>query len=128
MKVYQKMARLVDWNPTEWKYLDSKNKQLDELIDKYLPSGSGFDGKIELDEKSTDEKIILHVEYHHMNDNGFYDGWSTFKVIITASMAYNYYCTQVKGESVVRKYFYHAGFDDFVINAFRNCLDKEVED
>ena len=126
MKVYQKMARLVDWNPTVGEYLDSKNKQVDELIDKYMPSSSGFDGKIELDEKSTDEKIIIHVEYHHMDINGFYDGWSTFKVIITASMAYNY-CMQVKGESVVRKYFYHVGFDDFVISVFRDCLDKEVE-
>ena len=52
MKVYQKMARLVDWNPTAGEYLDSKNKQVDELIDKYLPSGGGFDGKIELDEIS----------------------------------------------------------------------------
>ena len=126
MKVYQQLARLVDWNPTAGEYLDSKNKQVDELIDKYLPSGSGFDGKIELDEKSTDEKIIIHVEYHHMDINGFYDGWSTFKVIITASMAYNY-CMQVKGESVVRKYFYHMGFDDFVISVFRDCLDKEME-
>ena len=77
-------------------------------------------------EKSTDKKIIIHVEYHHMDINGFYDGWSTFKVIITASMAYNY-CMQVKGESVVRKYFYHVGFDDFVISVFRDCLDKEME-
>ena len=35
MKVYQQLARLVDWNPTG-EYLDSKNKQVDELIDKYL--------------------------------------------------------------------------------------------
>ena len=43
-----------------------------------------------------------------------------------ASMAYNY-CMQVKGESVVRKYFYHVGFDDFVISVFRDCLDKEMK-
>ena len=125
MKVYQKMARLVDWNPTG-SYIISKNEQMEDLVKNYLPSGSGFDGDISIDEKSTDEKIIIHVEYHHMDINGFYDGWSTFKVIITASMAYNY-CMQVKGESVVRKYFYHMGFDDFVISVFRDCLDKEME-
>ena len=125
MKVYQKMARLVDWNPTG-SYIISKNEQMEDLVKNYLPSGSGFDGDISIDEKSTDEKIIIHVEYHHMDINGFYDGWSTFKVIITASMAYNY-CMQVKGESVVRKYFYHVGFDDFVISVFRDCLDKEME-
>ena len=125
MKVYQKMARLVDWNPTG-SYIISKNEQMEDLVKNYLPSGSGFDGDISIDEKSTDEKIIIHVEYHHMDINGFYDGWSTFKVIITASMAYNY-SMQVKGESVVRKYFYHVGFDDFVISAFRDCLDKEMK-
>ena len=126
MKVYQQLARLVDWNPTG-EYLDSKNKRVEDLVKNYLPSGSGFDGDISIDEKSTDEKIIIRVEYHHMDINGFYDGWSTFKVIITASMAYNY-CMQVKGESVVRKYFYHVGFDDFVISVFRDCLDKEMKD
>ena len=125
MKVYQKMARLVDWNPTGG-YIISKNEQMEDLVKNYLPSGSGFDGDISIDERSTDEKIIIRVEYHHMDTNGFYDGWSTFKVIITASMAYNY-CMQVKGESVVRKYFYHVGFDDFVISVFRDCLDKEME-
>ena len=125
MKVYQQLARLVDWNPTG-EYLDSKNKRVEDLVKNYLPSGSGFDGDISIDEKSTDEKIIIRVEYHHMDINGFYDGWSTFKVIITASMAYNY-CMQVKGESVVRKYFYHVGFDDFVISVFRDCLDKEMK-
>ena len=125
MKVYQKMARLVDWNPTGG-YIISKNEQMEDLVKNYLPSGSGFDGDISIDEKSTDEKIIIHVEYHHMDINGFYDGWSTFKVIITASMAYNY-SMQVKGESVVRKYFYHVGFDDFVMSVFRDCLDKEME-
>ena len=125
MKVYQKMARLVDWNPTG-SYIISKNEQMEDLVKNYLPSGSGFDGDISIDERSTDEKIIIRVEYHHMDTNGFYDGWSTFKVIITASMAYNY-CMQVKGESVVRKYFYHVGFDDFVISVFRDCLDKEMK-
>ena len=125
MKVYQKMARLVDWNPTG-SYIISKNEQMEDLVKNYLPSGSGFDGDISIDERSTDEKIIIRVEYHHMDTNGFYDGWSTFKVIITASMAYNY-CMQVKGESVVRKYFYHVGFDDFVIGVFRDCLDKEMK-
>ena len=125
MKVYQQLARLVDWNPTG-EYLDSKNKRVDELIDKYLPSGSGFDGKIELDEKSTDKKIILHVEYHHMNDNGFYDGWSTFKIIITPSLAYDYSLV-VKGETVVKKYFYDGVFKNYIIDTFMPYLDKEMK-
>ena len=126
MKVYQKMARLVDWNPTG-EYVSSKEKQLRDLILNYLPSGSGFDGNINIDKKSTDKKIILHVEYHHMNDNGFYDGWSTFKIIITPSLAYDY-SMQVKGETVVKKYFYDGVFKNYIIDTFIPYLDKEMED
>ena len=125
MKVYQKMARLVDWNPTG-EYLDSKNEQMEDLVKNYLPSGSGFDGDISIDEKSTDKKIILHVEYHHMNDNGFYDGWSTFKIIITPSLAYDYSLV-VKGETVVKKYFYDGVFKNYIIDTFMPYLDKEMK-
>ena len=125
MKVYQKMARLVDWNPTGG-YIISKNEQMEDLVKNYLPSGSGFDGDISIDEKSTDKKIILHVEYHHMNDNGFYDGWSTFKIIITPSLAYDYSLV-VKGENVVKKYFYDGVFKNYIIDTFMPYLDKEME-
>lgn len=125
MKVYQQLARLVDWNPTG-EYLDSKNKRVEDLVKNYLPSGSGFDGDISIDEKSTDKKIILHVEYHHMNDNGFYDGWSTFKIIITPSLAYDYSLV-VKGETVVKKYFYDGVFKNYIIDTFMPYLDKEME-
>jgi hypothetical protein len=126
MKVYQKMARLVDWNPTG-SYIISKNEQMEDLVKNYLPSGSGFDGDISIDEKSTDKKIILHVEYHHMNDNGFYDGWSTFKLIIVPSLAYDYSLV-VKGETVVKKYFYDGVFKNYIIDTFMPYLDKEMED
>ena len=125
MKVYQQLARLVDWNPTG-EYLDSKNKRVEDLVKNYLPSGSGFDGDISIDEKSTDKKIILHVEYHHMNDNGFYDGWSTFKIIITPSLAYDYSLV-VKGETVVKKYFYDGVFKNYIIDTFMPYLDKEMK-
>ena len=126
MKVYQKMARLVDWNPTGG-YIISKNEQMEDLVKNYLPSGSGFDGDTSIDEKSTDKKIILHVEYHHMNDNGFYDGWSTFKIIITPSLAYDYSLV-VKGETVVKKYFYDGVFKNYIIDTFMPYLDKEMGD
>lgn len=52
-----------------------------------LPSGSGIDcgTKIDIDASTTD-KIVLIVEFHHMDDNGMYAGWTSHKVIITASL------------------------------------------
>jgi hypothetical protein len=53
-------------------------------IEKNLPSGSGIDcgTKIDLD-NSTSDKIILLVSFHHMDDNGYYDGWSEHEIIVT---------------------------------------------
>ncbi len=53
-----------------------------------LPSGSGIDcgTRIILDE-CTPNKIVLGLQYHHMNDNGFYDGWTEHRVIVTPSLS-----------------------------------------
>lgn len=55
-------------------------------IEKLLPSGSGIDTdtKIDLD-KTTSEKIVLKVSYHHMGEDGGYDGWTDHELIITPS-------------------------------------------
>jgi hypothetical protein len=42
-----------------------------------LPSGAGFDNGTTVDlEQSTLDKIVFHTSYHHMNDVGFYNGWT----------------------------------------------------
>jgi hypothetical protein len=61
-----------------------KSHRVEQLED-FLPSGSGIDSgtKINLD-KSQSDKIILTFDYHHMDEHGFYDGWSCdWKAIIT---------------------------------------------
>lgn len=54
-----------------------------ENLQACLPSGSGIDcgTKIDIDKSNTNE-IVLHCSYHHMNDNGFYDGWTEHKIRI----------------------------------------------
>lgn len=55
----------------------SGSLRLLELED-FLPSGSGIDSGTKIDlEKSQPDKIILTFDFHHMNEDGFYDGWST---------------------------------------------------
>lgn len=56
--------------------------RLNELAD-YLPSGSGVDnGTAILWDSSNTASITLHIEYHHMNDGGFYDGWTEHSVVV----------------------------------------------
>lgn len=56
------------------------------LTQQHLPSGSGFDNgsKFDLD-ASHAGKLVFHTEFHHMNDGGFYDGWTSHTVTVTPS-------------------------------------------
>ncbi len=61
-----------------------KSHRVDQL-EAFLPRGSGIDSgtKIDLD-KSEPDKIVLTFDYHHMDENGYYDSWSCgWKAIIT---------------------------------------------
>ena len=66
-----------------------KEKHLERLRNyekNFLPSGSGIDNgtKINLD-LSKGERVILHGDYHCMDDNGMYAGWVKFRVTVTPS-------------------------------------------
>jgi hypothetical protein len=73
----------------EWyaKHRDS----IDELVKEKMPSGSGFDSGTTFDfDNSTPEKLIFKTSFHHMDDNGFYDGWTDHNVIVTPSLAFGF--------------------------------------
>jgi len=52
-----------------------------ELIEKALPSGSGFDCDYNF-KTQINGKIKCHSYYHCMNDHGYYDGYVGFNIII----------------------------------------------
>ncbi len=68
------------------KWCKHENAILD-LIKQTAPSGSGIDcgTKIELD-LSNENKLVFNLSYHHMNENGMYDGWTEHQVIVTPSL------------------------------------------
>lgn len=55
----------------------------DKRIIDILPSGSGFDNGTDIEFVSS-KKIIFKTAFHHMDDNGYYCGWTEHKVIIEA--------------------------------------------
>lgn len=71
----------------EW---ETKHKERLEHIQKHiLPQGSGFDAGCEIDlEKSTGEKLHIITHFHHMNEGGYYDGWTDHKVVVTPSLLF----------------------------------------
>jgi len=51
-----------------------------------MPSGAGIDRPITMDHnRSTIEKFVFNVHYHHMDENGYYCGWTTFVLTVTPS-------------------------------------------
>lgn len=49
-----------------------------------LPSGSGFDMGTTL-LSCTDEAMVFSAPFHHMDENGGYDGWTEHKVYVRAT-------------------------------------------
>lgn len=58
-----------------------------ETLMRKMPSRSGIDsGTKLLLEESSKTKLVFQVDYHHMNSEGYYCGWSTREVVITPSL------------------------------------------
>ena len=95
MKIYEKLSQhLGAWNNccdsgnTEWK---EKHWDTVEKIMEGAPSGSGFDNGTELQnvEGDWDKSLVFSTSFHHMDDNGYYDGWTEHVVTIYPRLSGN---------------------------------------
>lgn len=61
------------------------------LVQQYLPYGAGFDCGTSFDgDASTSEKLVFHTSFHHMNGNGYYDGWTEHTVTVRPSLVWDF--------------------------------------
>jgi len=77
--------------------IDTQNKEWQEkhashifaLIHEHMPRGSGFDsGTVFSLDESTPERLLFYTSFHHMDEAGYYDGWTRHCVKVTASLPY----------------------------------------
>lgn len=67
-------------------------ERLKALVKAHMPSGSGFDNGTWLDvDASTVDKLVFHTNFHHMDDNGSYDGWTDHTIIVRPSLSSGFY-------------------------------------
>ena len=63
----------------------------DDKLDGYdnlLPSGSGFDSGSKIDrDNSSGGKIAIKTSFHHMDTDGYYDGWTEHTITIRPSFS-----------------------------------------
>lgn len=96
MKLYQRLAQYVDamhraqtYGNQEWK--QKHKEELLRMVANYLPSGSGFDNGSKLDlDTSEPDCLVINTSFHHMNENGYYTGWTEHKIKVKPSLAYGF--------------------------------------
>ena len=55
------------------------------------PSGAGIDNGTHFNfEESKLERLVLDTSYHHMNEHGYYDGWTHHQIIVIPSLIYDF--------------------------------------
>ena len=79
------IARCQEAGREEW--LRHWEAQLEKIMNDG-PSGSGLDhGTILIREECRKNRLVFRVDYHHMNEVGYYDGWTEHEVIVTPDFA-----------------------------------------
>lgn len=93
--LYSELASKVDArkrcadSKNEW--LDKLTESIESLVKQHMPHGSGFDSGTTIDlDASHGDKLVFHTSFHHMNDAGYYDGWTEHTVTVTPSLQHKY--------------------------------------
>ena len=104
-------------NNQEW--LDKHSESLDEICKKQLPKGSGLDCGVDLlIEESNEKKIVFSFDFHHLNEDGFYDGWTSHKLIVTPS--FNGFDMRITGKDKNQ-------LKDYLYDLFGDVLSAEIQ-
>lgn len=124
-KLYKKIASLLNAienckksNNTKW--FEKHSEKIELLVKNCMPSGSGFDcGTTLALERSTPEKLVFITSYHHMNTDGYYDGWTDHTVTVQPSLQFDFTLT-VLGEN-------RNDIKDYMHDVFSEALNTLVE-
>ena len=101
----------------EWQERHTEALRADMI--EFLPSGSGFDSGTQIDlDASRPECLVFRTAFHHMNENGFYDGWTDHVVRVRPSLVYGL-SISVSGRD-------RNDIKDHIHGVFYCALDEEV--
>lgn len=118
MKLYEAIAhnaRLLKLDESHWK--ESAGIRA-ERINTLLPRGSGFDMGTRL-LTANDTKIVFLTNFHHMDENGFYDGWTEHRVTVTPSLMGGV-AIRVTGRD-------KRGIKAYILDVFNSFLNEEFD-
>lgn len=103
---------------SEW--FAKHEERLYSLARDFLPSGSGIDIGTTIDlDKSTGDKIVFHISFHHMNDAGMYDGWTKHTIAVTP--AFSGFDIVVGGRN-------RNDIKDYLVDTFHQALSETLDE
>ncbi len=103
---------------------DLWNDKLTNVIDIYLPSGSGVDSGNSIDvEKSKENLIVIYSSFHCMDENDYYDGWLDFTVKVKPS--FSGIDVNIIGRFSDRNYKY-AELKDYLFELYYYALNTHI--
>lgn len=98
----------------------------EDKINHYLPHGSGFDAQATL-VSYNDQRVVIDAPYHHTNDNGYYDGWVTYRLTIRSTFNGPDIQVKVKGyDNTARKYA-DDHMRDYVAEVYHEALTRDID-
>ncbi len=93
-------------------------EKAEEIVEEYLPSGSGFDSGTKIIwEKTTKDKIVFQADFHHMDDNGYYDGWTEHQVTVRPGFLGMEISVSGRNKRDIK---------DYILDTFRYDLEKKI--
>ena len=102
----------------EWKA--KHTEKLNDLIREHMPSGSGFDNGTSLDhDRSGGERLTFNTAFHHMDENGSYNGWTEHAVTVRPHFIGS---LQVKVSGQDKN-----GIKDYIAECFDAALSQEID-
>jgi hypothetical protein len=92
-------ARLrCEASPDHAEWFKKHTAELKRIERELLPHGSGIDNGTKIDlEESTKDKIVLTLNFHHMNETGCYDGWTSHKIVVVPSFIGGFTIKRITG-------------------------------
>mgnify|MGYP000897664318 FL=1 len=101
---------------SEW--FERHTERIRVLVREHAVSGSGFDSGTSFSfDASLPDRLVFVVEFHHMSEHGYYDGWTSHFVIVTPSLAHGFNL-RITGRD-------RNDIKDYIGEVFHNLADVE---
>ena len=124
-KLYQRIASAVQamanckrTGNDEW--FAKHEETIVRLVKEYLPSGSGFDNASAIYvAESSPNRLVFATSFHHMDQSGYYDGWTDHMIIVTPDLASGFNLRVTGRDRNETK--------DYIADMFQHALDQEID-